>query len=372
MYRPAPLRIIHATGDNQAPAPGSMSDDAPSSNSPAATTPWMSHERAGVVLHHDDDAEYGEREHGHRHFARREQPPAACSTPSAAHSSGAKLSRKSRSARGQHVGDHQQRDTGVRSGAGTGRASALTHRCAPCVPPRAGLSSSALGGGRAESTNNRGEQQRQKQRAGGGGHPPRVHVPMGHQQRADGLDGAGGDDEAGAPRWRPNTSEVRRPSMKPKTSPQIMPSGNPLKNMATTFHGAGITANSSNATPASRMSTMMAEGASGRVQLRDHLDADHFRHGISQHLGEHQCDLVVECKVPARHDRKTGRREGLAEGVHGKIRGKARQPRTTAVKMTGFARSSIRRSRSVTSYSRYPKMALVARHELSHGRMKPA
>ncbi len=39
----------------------------------------------------------------------------------------------------------------------------------------------------------------------------------------------------------PSTSEVRRPSMKPNTSPQIIPSGRPFKNMAATFHGGGTT-----------------------------------------------------------------------------------------------------------------------------------
>ena len=47
----------------------------------------------------------------------------------------------------------------------------------------------------------------------------------------------------------PNTSEVRLPSMKPNTSPQIMPSGRPFKNMAATFHGAGTSANSTSAHP---------------------------------------------------------------------------------------------------------------------------
>src|ERR1019366_5666771 len=56
----------------------------------------------------------------------------------------------------------------------------------------------------------------------------------------------------------PNTSEVRRPSMKPKTSPQIMPSGTPFRNMAATFHGTGTSANSTRATQDSRIRTMIA------------------------------------------------------------------------------------------------------------------
>jgi hypothetical protein len=58
----------------------------------------------------------------------------------------------------------------------------------------------------------------------------------------------------------PNTSEVRRPSMKPNTRPQIMPSGRPFKNKATTFQGGGINANSISASQASRISTMIAAG----------------------------------------------------------------------------------------------------------------
>jgi hypothetical protein len=45
----------------------------------------------------------------------------------------------------------------------------------------------------------------------------------------------------------PNTSDVRLPSMKPNTSPQIMPSGRPFRNIAATFHGTGISANSTSA-----------------------------------------------------------------------------------------------------------------------------
>ena len=44
-----------------------------------------------------------------------------------------------------------------------------------------------------------------------------------------------------------STSDTRRPSMKPKTSPQIMPSGTPLRNKAATFHGAGTIAKATSA-----------------------------------------------------------------------------------------------------------------------------
>jgi len=56
----------------------------------------------------------------------------------------------------------------------------------------------------------------------------------------------------------PSTSDVRRPSMNPNTSPQIMPSGRPFRNIAATFHGGGTIAKSTSETPASRMSTMIA------------------------------------------------------------------------------------------------------------------
>ncbi len=69
----------------------------------------------------------------------------------------------------------------------------------------------------------------------------------------------------------PNTSDVRLPSMKPNTSPQIMPSGRPFRNIAATFHGTGISANSTSAAQDSRISTMIADarlaGSSSEMTL---------------------------------------------------------------------------------------------------------
>src|ERR1019366_6437103 len=56
----------------------------------------------------------------------------------------------------------------------------------------------------------------------------------------------------------PNTSDVRLPSMNPKTRPQIMPSDRPLRNMAATFQGAGTSANKIKATHDSRIRTTIA------------------------------------------------------------------------------------------------------------------
>ena len=50
-------------------------------------------------------------------------------------------------------------------------------------------------------------------------------------------------------------SEVRRPSRYRTTNPQTMPSGNPFKKMAATFHSAGTTANRANAASAAPMSS---------------------------------------------------------------------------------------------------------------------
>src|SRR6202000_3581388 len=63
-----------------------------------------------------------------------------------------------------------------------------------------------------------------------------------------------------------------------------------------------------------------------RRKLENDLHADQFGKRVSQHLSKNQGDLVVERKVPARHVRKEGYRERLAEGVHGKVRGKSREP----------------------------------------------
>ena len=50
-----------------------------------------------------------------------------------------------------------------------------------------------------------------------------------------------------------------------------MPSGRPLRNMAATFHGAGISANSTSATQESRIRTMIAvarfAGSSSEITL---------------------------------------------------------------------------------------------------------
>ncbi|GEM_PF-6488627 len=56
----------------------------------------------------------------------------------------------------------------------------------------------------------------------------------------------------------PRTSLVRRPSMKPNTRPHINPSGRPFRNRAATFHGAGVTANSTRASHETPISTTMA------------------------------------------------------------------------------------------------------------------
>ncbi|MNW13208.1 hypothetical protein D3C71_2110960 [compost metagenome] len=55
------------------------------------------------------------------------------------------------------------------------------------------------------------------------------------------------------------------------------------------------------------------------VRLGDHLDADPFRQGVSDDLGDHEGDLVVQREGPAFHPFESRRREWLAEGVHGEI-----------------------------------------------------
>src|ERR1700733_6403110 len=61
-----------------------------------------------------------------------------------------------------------------------------------------------------------------------------------------------------AHKMAPNTSEVRRPSMNPNTSPQINPSGRPFRNIVNTFQGAGTMANRMSASQERKMSTRMA------------------------------------------------------------------------------------------------------------------
>ena len=56
----------------------------------------------------------------------------------------------------------------------------------------------------------------------------------------------------------PNTSDVRRPSMKPNTRPQIIPKGRPFKNIVNTFQGAGMTANRMSASQEIKIKTRMA------------------------------------------------------------------------------------------------------------------
>src|ERR1700733_719161 len=61
-----------------------------------------------------------------------------------------------------------------------------------------------------------------------------------------------------AHRMAPRTSEVRRPSMKPNTRPQINPRGRPFKNIVNTFQGAGMTANRMSASQEIKISTRIA------------------------------------------------------------------------------------------------------------------
>src|ERR1700683_5216288 len=61
-----------------------------------------------------------------------------------------------------------------------------------------------------------------------------------------------------AHKMAPNTSEVRRPSMKPNTRPQINPKGRPFKNIVNTFQGAGMTANRMSASHERKISKRMA------------------------------------------------------------------------------------------------------------------
>ena len=56
----------------------------------------------------------------------------------------------------------------------------------------------------------------------------------------------------------PRISETRRPSINENTSPQIIPSSRPFKNIAGTFSSAGSTAKPSNATHDPPMSMRMA------------------------------------------------------------------------------------------------------------------